>query len=144
LIYLDTSALVKKYVMETGTDRVRALIKDEKGIITSKLTYAEICASFARKYREGGIEKRYYQKALMSFMNDWESLILVEVREELFPLIRKLTEAYPLRGADAIHLSSAIWIGEMIGEKLTFVASDTNLLNTAIREGLKMINPDEE
>lgn len=142
MIYLDTSALVKKYVTEIGTDRVRALLKDEKEIVISKLTYAEICASFARKYREGGIEKIHYQRALMSFIKDWESLTLIEVREELFPHIRRLTEAYPLRGADAIHLSSAIWVGEAIGEKLTFVASDTNLLNTAQREGLKVINPE--
>jgi predicted nucleic acid-binding protein len=142
MIYLDTSALVKKYVIEDGTDRIRALLKNEKRVITSKLTYAEMCASFARKHREGGIEMQHYQKAWGSFINDWGTLILVEVREELFPLIRRLTEVYPLRGADAVHLASALLVGESTGETLTFVASDNNLLNTAKRENLKTVNPE--
>ncbi len=143
MIYLDTSALVKKYVIENGTDRIRALLKNEKRVITSKLTYAEMCASFARKYREGGIEIKHYQKAWGSFINDWETLIRMEVREELFPLIRRLTEVYPLRGADAIHLASALWVEESTRETLTFVASDNNLLNTADLENLKTVNPED-
>ncbi|MFQ5779883.1 MAG: type II toxin-antitoxin system VapC family toxin [Nitrospiria bacterium] len=144
MIYLDASALVKKYVVEDGTERVRTLLRGGRRFFTSKLTYAEVCASVARKYREGGIEKRFYQKAWGSFTKDWEALTLVEVREELFPLIRQLTETHPLRGADAIHLSSALWLGEAIGRPLTFVASDNRLLKSARDEGLEVINPEED
>ncbi len=141
MIYLDTSALVKKYVIETGTEAVRTLLRNEKEFVTSKLTYAEVSASFARKYREGEIEERDYSKIWKSFINDWKTLILVEARDELFPLIHKLTEDHSLRGADAIHLSSALWLGDSIGEPLTFVASDSRLLTAASAEGLKVINP---
>lgn len=144
MIYLDTSALVKKYVIEKGTDEVRALLKNEEIIITSKLTYAEVCASFARKLREGNIGKKAYNMAWESFLNDWEVFSLVEVREEIFPLTHKLTQNHPLRGADAVHLSSALWVGEEIGQPLRFVASDILLLNAAIKEGLEVINPGKD
>lgn len=144
MIYFDTSALVKKYIIEVGTDKVRAQLKTEKKVFTSKITYAEVCASFARKQRDNEIEKRQYQKIWRSFTNDWDAIILIEVQEELFSLIRRLVESYPLRGADAIHLSSAIWIGEKIGQSLNFVASDNILLNAARNEGLVVINPEDD
>ena len=145
MIYFDTSgALVKKYISEIGTDKVRALLNKEKKVFSSKITYAEVCASFARKHRDNEIEKRHYQRIWRSFINDWEAIILIEVQEELFPLIRRLVESYPLRGADAIHLSSAIWIGEKIGQSLTFAASDNALLSAARNEGLVVINPEDD
>ncbi len=141
MIYLDTSALVKKYVIEAGTDEVRALFKKENTVITSKLTFAEVSASFARKLREGGIEKQSYNKIWASFLSDWEAFTLVEVREEIFHLIHRLTGSHPLRGADAVHLSSALWVGEEIGQPLRFVASDSMLLTAAAKEGIEVINP---
>lgn len=144
MIYLDTSALVKKYVIEEGTGEVRALLKNEDTIITSKLTYAEVCASFARKLREGNLEKVSYNKAWESFFNDWEVFTLVEIREEIFPLIHKLTQTHPLRGADAVHLSSALWVGNEIGQSLIFVASDILLLRAAAKEGLEVMNPGKD
>lgn len=143
MIYLDTSALVKKYAIEIGADEVRALLKNEDTIITSKLTYAEVCASFARKLREGNMGKGSYKKAWESFLNDWEVFTLVEVREEIFPLIYKLTKTHSLRGADAVHLSSAMWVGEEIGRPLIFVASDGLLLRAATIEGLVVMNPEK-
>lgn len=141
MIYLDTSALVKKYVFEAGTVEVRALLKKEDNVITSKLTYAEVCASFARKQWEGNLEKRVNDMVWESFLNDWEVFTLVEVKEEIFPLIHKLTQTHSLRGADAVHLSSALWVGNEIGRPLMFVASDGLLLRAASSEGLEVMNP---
>lgn len=141
MIYLDTSALVKKYVFESGTGEVRTLLKKEHNVITSKLTYAEICASFARKQREGNMGKGVYDRIWESFLNDWEVFTLVEVKEEIFPLIHKLTKTHSLRGADAVHLASALWVGNEIGRHLTFVALDGLLLRAAANEGLEVIKP---
>lgn len=142
MIYLDTSALVKKYVIEAGTDKVRDLLRIESRIITSMLAYAEVCAAFSRKRREGNIEEKHYRRIWKSFLSDWETFTIVEIREELFPHIRRLTEDYPLRGADAIHLASAIWVGEAINHPLTFIAADNHLITTAKKEGLQVINPE--
>lgn len=141
MIYLDTSALVKKYVFEAGTEEVRALLKKEDNVITSKLTFAEVCASFARKQREGNMGKGVYDRVWESFLNDWEGFTLVELKEEIFPLIHKLTQTHSLRAADAVHLSSALWVGNEIGQPLIFIASDGLLLRSAANEGLEVMNP---
>ncbi len=144
MIYLDTSALIKKYAVEAGTERVRRLLKSEARIFTSVLTYAEVCAALSRKFREGGMEKRHYRKALGHFLNDWSAFALIALHEALFPFVRKLTEVHSLRGADAVHLSSALWMRKEIGHPLRFIASDHRLLDAAGEEGLEEMNPEAD
>ncbi len=145
MIYLDTSAFVKKYFQESGTQFIRQMLADlgTSGTFgTSKITYAEVCATFARKRRENPRDHRSHLKGFQSFQEDWKHLAVVELADELLPVIRTLTEQYPLRGADAIHLASALWLGRVLHDEITFVAADVNLLNAAQREKLKVINPE--
>ena len=51
MIYGDASALVKKYLSETGSDTVRQWLAKDPGLVTSQLAYAEIHATFAAKER---------------------------------------------------------------------------------------------
>lgn len=142
MTYLDTSALVKKYVVETGSDQMVSLMSGDRGLFTSKLAYAEMCASLARKRREGGLERNHYRRALNSYLRDWETLIRIELVDGLFPLVRRLVETHPLRGADAVHLATAVWVRDETGEPVTFVAADTSLLAAAAAEGLSVLNPE--
>jgi len=50
---------------------------------------------------------------------------------------------YPLRGADSVHMASALWLGNSARGALTFVASDANLLDAAAKESLVILNPQE-
>jgi len=65
----------------------------------------------------------------------------VEFHDELLPGIELLIRKYPLKGADALHLSSALWLEKTVQEKVTFVASDESLLKAARSERLKIVNP---
>lgn len=56
---------------------------------------------------------------------------------------RRLIQTHPLRGADAVHLSSALWVGEEIGHPLRFIASDGPLLRAATIEGLEVMDPEK-
>ena len=57
-MYIDSSALVKRYLRESGSDRVQAIVADADVIATSKLAYPELLSAFMRKHREGEIKKR--------------------------------------------------------------------------------------
>lgn len=144
MIYLDSSALIKKYSQESGTDAVREMLAgtDRSGI--SKIAYAEVCAAFGRKNRENPRDRKIHQKGFQSFEEDWKLFTIVELGDDLLPVIRDLTEKYPLRGADAIHLASALWLGRTLRETVTFVTADTRLLEAAQSERLKIINPETE
>jgi len=56
VLYLDSSALIKRYQNEQGTEALNARLRQEardlRSVFTSVLTYAEIHAAFARRARE--------------------------------------------------------------------------------------------
>lgn len=78
---------------------------------------------------------------MKDFESDWDCFTIVDIHEELLPIIKNLIEKHYLRGADSIHLSSALWLKDTIKEEVAFVASDINLLNAASSENLNSINP---
>lgn len=142
MIYLDSSALIKNYSQEPGTHRVREILSGADGCSISKIGYAEVCAAFGRKNRENPKDRRIHLIGFQRFQEDWKLLSIVELADDLLPVIRSVTEKYPLRGADAIHLASALWLERVLHDEGTFVAADTRLLEAAQSERLKVINPE--
>lgn len=140
MIYLDTSALVKKYVVEEGSESIATIMKSSV-IATSRLTYPEILSTFARRSRVGDITNNKLKEILKYFESDWDCFTILDIHDELLPIIKNLIEKHNLRGADSIHLSSALWLKDTINEEVAFVASDINLLNAAGSESLSIINP---
>ena len=134
MLYVDSSALVKKYVQEPGSDRVLKLLAQSGMTVTAKLAYPEILAGLNRKRREKGITEKDYRDALADFESDWLALLIIEFQDELLPLIKHLTAKHPLKGADSVHLASALWIQKASKEKVSFVASDIQLLRAAKAE----------
>ena len=143
MIYFDSSALVKRYLREEGSDAVKSLITGSKVIATSKLAYPEILSAFMRKYRNGEIPGKTHGIVLEKFESDWNKLFVVEFHDELLPIIRRLMGKYPLRGADAVHLASALWLEQATKESATFVASDGDLVSAARAESLKALDPQQ-
>lgn len=139
ILYLDTSALLKKYFRETGSDEVIARWKDATGIVTSSVAYAEALASIHRKKREVKLNRGIFEKILHLFRRDWNSLIRVEVTDELNDWINKIVSRYPLRGFDAIHLASALIVHDKLSENFLFACYDNKLLEAAQSAGLKTL-----
>ena len=52
ILYLDASAVVKVYVVEAASDRIRDLVAAAAGLLTVRVSYAEVRAAFARALRE--------------------------------------------------------------------------------------------
>lgn len=144
MIYLDSSALIKNYSRESGTDVVKKILARAERFGISKIGYAEVCAAFGRKNRENPKDKEIHLRAFRSFQEDWKLLTIVELGDELLPVIWNLTERYPLRGADAIHLASALWLVRALRDAVTLVAADSRLLEAAQSERLEVINPEKK
>ena len=65
LFYLDTSALVKRYIVEPGSRWVQDLYSEPNSlVVTSLLTLVEAAAAFGRKWRMGDIDRAAYRQAL--------------------------------------------------------------------------------
>jgi predicted nucleic acid-binding protein len=140
LIYLDTSALIKRFVNEKGSPLVQSLMRQSEPVATAKIAYAEIFAGFARKFREGHLPKVSYALACRQLERDWQSYVRVELQDDVLFLARDLIQRHPLRGFDAVHLASALSLKTALSEGITFAAADTRLLRAAAAEGLEVLN----
>ncbi len=144
MIYLDSSALVKRYTEEVGTNFVQSILGTNELFATSKLTYPEILSALMRKVRSGEIEKKTFHRIVDKFDKDWDRLLVLDFHNDLLIIIKTLIENHPLKAADAIHLSSALWLKLSSKVDVTFVASDSNLLKAAGVEKLQVMNPLDE
>lgn len=139
MLYCDTSALIKRYVEEEGTELVDALWGKSKRIATSTVAFAEALSAFSRRHREGLLSVREYKTTVEKFKSDYAFLILVPIDNALNHTIETIIKNYPLRGFDAIHLASALVFANLKDNGLKFACFDLNLNKAAIKEGLSTV-----
>ena len=137
--YLDTSALVKIYVEETRSADVRENAQQAVGLATSRIAYAEARAAFARKRRERGLSRVGHRSVVKDLDQDWDDYFIVDVSESVVKAAGVLAEGHALRGADAIHLASAVTLSRQAGESVTFLCFDGRLAAAAAKEGLRIV-----
>jgi predicted nucleic acid-binding protein len=141
ILYLDTSALVKRYFEETYSTEVIRAWESALAIGTSAVAYAELMAAVYRKATEARVKKSLIQNILRAFQEDWSSFVIVEVDNRLNETIRKVIVGYKLRGFDAIHLASALTIGSAVSDDFLFACYDERLRQAAQAEGLNTMPP---
>ncbi|MDZ7696954.1 MAG: type II toxin-antitoxin system VapC family toxin [Deltaproteobacteria bacterium] len=137
ILYLDTSALVKRYFREAHTDDILSKWVAAKQIVTSSVAYAETMAAIYRKKREANLEEQLIQTIVALFSQDWVSFVRVEVNDDLNATTSRLVETYPLSGFDAIHLASAMAVQERFPHDFVFGCFDNTLLRAARAEGIE-------
>ncbi|MBI2336937.1 MAG: type II toxin-antitoxin system VapC family toxin [Deltaproteobacteria bacterium] len=137
--YFDTSVLVKRYISESGSVEVDRLFR-EGSIFTSVLTYAEIFSTFYRLHREGFLDAKQLKTQVLAFERDWQAIHVLELTFDVLTLIPELFKRYALRGADGVHLATALFLEEKEIE-MKFIASDLRLIQAAKQSGLRIINP---
>ena len=142
MIYLDTSALVKRYVREKGSDRIEKALLSSDMVSTSKLAFPELLSSLARKRRSHDLTEKSFRIAMNRFEEDWRNFLVVDFHDDLLLIIRTLISKHALRGADAVHLSSALWLTQSSGLPLVFCASDAQLIAAADAESLETFDPE--
>jgi len=136
VIYWDTSALVKQFLAEVGTEQVLALRTQDLPHATSMITYSETFLALRRRVRERFLPAARYRTAIDLFKRDWPAFVRVQLDEEIIMLSAKLIERHPLRTLDAIHLASVLQLQQLVGEASLFVSSDSQLLQAATAENL--------
>jgi predicted nucleic acid-binding protein len=134
--FLDTSALVKRYVAERGSEDVRRRFRSGT-IGVARIAYAELAAGLARRRREDALTSAAFDSILARLDRDFAKLIVVEIRPALIGMVPDLVRRHPLRGYDAVQLAAAL---ALKGRGVVEVwASDGPLLEAARGEGLKVV-----
>jgi predicted nucleic acid-binding protein len=152
--YFDSSALVKYYIIESGTIWVQNLIDgqlDERWantISTSALTWVEVISAFAKRHRMGDISTHLYKALTARFLQEARFRYgRLRVNDAVIDVAVELIQRHPLRAYDAVQLATALILNStLIADKLlplTFVSADNVLCEAARAEGLPAENPNE-
>ena len=145
--YLDASAWVKRYYQETGTRWVQQLFTEGKTLAGASLGVVEVTATLARKTKAREISRRQLTQKMRELDEDWSRFIQIHLSTAAVTQAREVAERQALRGADAIHLASALVLRSRFVEaddQLVFVVSDRQLKEAARSAGLIVSDPEED
>lgn len=138
ILYLDTSALVKLYVREAGSVAVRRETNAAEAVATSAVAYAEARAAFARLARERPASRKLHRQRVSQLDRDWGHYLVVELTPAVTRSSGEIAELHALRGFDAIHLASALWLQSAYSGDFDFMAYDRRLTAAAVDTGLRI------
>ena len=138
-LYLDTSALIKRYVTETGSPDVSEWLQSADDKATVLITRAEMSAAFNRLLRMEFISQDDYASALAEFRADWMYYHRLPVTEPLVARAEALACEHNLRGDDAIHLAAALTWQDLLGLPVTVVTYDKELTEAARALGMEVL-----
>ncbi|ACA58767.1 type II toxin-antitoxin system VapC family toxin [Candidatus Desulforudis audaxviator] len=139
ILYLDTSALVKLYIREEGSEVTQRLLAASSVVATSKVAYAEARAALARAYRDSILDNKKYTLAVSAFRDDWDRYFAVEVSDMLIGFAGDLAEKHSLRGFDAIHLASILTVKRQVKSPLLAACWDARLWDAIRTCGIDVI-----
>jgi predicted nucleic acid-binding protein len=146
--YLDASALVKRYVDESGSDWLRSTLvfAPPPLLFTSRMTIVEVTSAFARRVREGSLTPAEFAAVCDAFRGDClNEYQIMPPTMSIVDLACGLLEQHSLRAYDALHLASALGAQQFLAAQdyppLTFLSADDRLNNAATAEGLAVDNP---
>ena len=111
LVYFDSSALVKLVVEEPGTDLASELWDGCDAALSSRLAHPEVCAALSAARRNSDLTEGELRTALAIWDEFWAAVRPVELTPSVERRAGELAGQRALRGADAVHLASALTLG---------------------------------
>jgi uncharacterized protein len=130
-LYVDSSALIKRYVAEDESDAADAILLSDTDWVTAGHTFVEVSLAIARRLGES--ERRV---ATPAFEGDWQRTFVVALDEVLCRRAAELGVATGARSMDALHLAAAERAG---GRSMAIVTYDVRLGQAARSLGFAVI-----
>ncbi|MBY0436008.1 MAG: type II toxin-antitoxin system VapC family toxin [Cyclobacteriaceae bacterium] len=140
IYFFDSSALLKRYLIEKGSDAVSTLLENAQAVYVSATTQLECMSAFHRLLQSHHLDKKGFLQIQKEILVDFTFFQFIEFDESIRRISLEILGKYPLRTLDTIQLASAIHVQEEIS---SFVVSDQLLKKFALREGIQVIDPIE-
>lgn len=146
--FCDSSAIVKRYVNETGSNFVDGLADVQSGniLLLARIKRVEAVAAIARRLKNGSVTAADAQSAVAAFQHDLtNNYFTVEITPVLLSVAMNLATKHALRGYDAVQLAAALEANDERAANglpsLTLVSADMELNAAAQAEELNVENP---
>ena len=136
IVYFDSSALVKLLIEEEGTDLAAQLWDECDVAVSSRLAHPEVRAALAASNRNHDLTDEALAGAVSTWERYWAAMRPVELTELVEQEAGGLAERHGLRGGDAVHLASALAVGD---ERLIVAVWDRRLRDGVMAAGLSVV-----
>ncbi len=136
--YFDTSALLKRYIKESGSDVIDDTIDKADEILVSPLTRIEAISALRRLLSEGKICITDYKNIKSELDKDFKDFTILPISQKTLNKAYQIVDAEDIRTLDAIQLATVIIASENI-DKL--VAADQRLLSAADNNNIVTLDP---
>lgn len=138
IVYMDTSALVKRYLHEADSEKVIALLSDPDHLFgSSVVTKVEISAAFQKGVRMNVIPSTMVAEIWRDFLDHWQVFTRLRVTAGTIERASDIAWKYGLRGYDSLHLAAALLWQEALDAGVVFAAFDHDLLQASQKAGLE-------
>lgn len=148
IFYLETSALLKRYKSERGSEVVNTLVDGKQGdevFVTSQLSLYEVQATVVRLVKGGAIKVKDYRQVVGTFLQELSAygFVVLPLDDRLVWEAMDLLPRYPLRTADALQLTSALRAKRVVGDEAFYVVSaDRDIGEACFGNRLEVLNPE--
>lgn len=120
--YVDTSALLKRYIDEDDSDRAAVLLEADTSWITGRHTWVEVIRNLSRL-----LDGPELVRIEAAFRRDWQGIHVVEVDRMACERAAEIARAEGVRTLDALHLAAA----QRVGATMPFVTFDARQARAA-------------
>ena len=134
-VFFDTSAFAKRYIAETGSDKVQNLCEKAERLAVSVICLPEILSTLTRLTREAKLTQAQYNMLKTNVLADLGDAEICEITTVVMSQVIRLLESNPLRAMDAIHLACALAYRPDV-----FVSADHRQIAAAKRARLKVVD----
>ena len=142
ILYLDASAAVKRYVIETGSTDVNQAIATATVVGMVVVGRVEIVAALAKAVRRQALTAPEAETARQAFLAEWPDYVRIRVTEALVARAESLAWQHGLRGYDAVHLAATLLWQEGLEESVTLATYDHQLWHAGRQNGLAVLPVD--
>jgi len=133
-VFLDSSALVKRYIREAGTDEVLDRCNRATELAVAVIAVPEVISALRRLVRDGRLGEAQYAALKADLGADLADAVLCEVSPQVVQRAIAALEAHPLRAMDALHIAAAL-----VGTADVFVSADARQCAAAVALGLEVV-----
>lgn len=142
--FVDTSALAKRYLPESGTSWVRHWVRPSSGniIAVAELARVEMFALLGHHSRSGTLDSNSLNILKSNFLRHLQAeYFVIPVDTQMLISASALADKYPVRPLDAVQLACASRAAVLLSRSIIFVSTDAALLEAAAAEGFATDNP---
>jgi predicted nucleic acid-binding protein len=131
ILFCDTSALLKLYVAEAGSEELKVRVQESEAIAVCRIAWAEAFAALSRRAREVPDDTAVIEQAKAALAADWPHYVVLEIDQTLVERAGEFADTFALRGYDSIQLAAAFETARISQTPIFFACYDLRLNKAA-------------